>query len=224
MRKKSSWWIFTFILLAATGSSCDKFPQVFSVNGFRRLLSDSDATASVKLFPVKNITGEWIGFEHLIGISSDTSVTFLIPDSIDLRRNVSFIVELMDTVPYSKESKPDTTVYRLLFITIEGQPFIEIGNVLESNSKHSFMLPVKTYLKINKLTRDTIIVQMPQSDAMAKWLKTNRYNYFVPTRYSYEDVYPVYITEDPIKLGNLLYKTTKESSIYQTPDTIIRKR
>jgi hypothetical protein len=109
-------------------------------------------------------------------------------------------------------------------VSIYGQIYIEIVSDDKHRSWHDFVLPAKTYLKVNKLKTDTIIVQMLKSDSTALWLKTNGYNYFIPARYRNDEIYPLYISEDPVKPGEIIYKINTVPGVYQVPDTIIRKR
>ncbi|MBI2729670.1 MAG: hypothetical protein HYX40_02765 [Sphingobacteriales bacterium] len=200
-----------------------KITSGFSVNGFRRLVNDSNSIRGVSLYPVKNIEGVWSGMEHDIRISSDTTIAFYANGIVSYGGSVSFTAELMDPIPDTKNAKLDTSVYRLLFVKIAGQLYIELLSADKTRSWHDFILPAKTYLRINKMTRDTVIVQMLKSDSTAKWLKENSYHYFIPTRYSNTEPFPLYISEDPVKLAEIIKRIDKVPGVYQPSDTILRK-
>jgi hypothetical protein len=201
--------LILFSLLLMTG--CDRSPQVFSVNNFASVLEDCGSVATVAPLPVEEIEGTWIGMEHQIRLSAWS-----------LNNINMYKAELTDTA-ISKSNNKDTTAYEVLFITIAGQPFVEVISEGTRNADHDFMIPLSTYFKINKLTADTIIVQMPKSDFTEAYLKANGYSYFVPYECKREEIYPVYVTEDPVRLASLLSGLSRQSKAFQAADTIVRK-
>jgi hypothetical protein len=131
-----------------------------------------------------------------------------------------YFAELIDTAP-DKGGFIDTTAYDLTFISIAGQPFLEVISPGTKISAHDFMLPISTYFKINKLTADTLILQMPESKYTEGYLKAKGYAYFVPSDYNKEDSYPLYITEKPERLGQLLKELSAIPQAFQQADTLV---
>lgn len=198
------------VLLLLLFSACEKAPQVFSLNNFTSVYSAGQDVPLVKLLPSKDLEGTWMGMGHHINIVT-----------VSLNNVERFIAELIDTSSANTSVK-DTTEYYILFISVAGHPFIEIISEGNKNADHDFMLPVSTYLKIDKLTPDTIIVQMPSSNFTSAYLKDNRYNYFIPAEYKTEKEFPVYITEDPYRLAEILNGLCNFSNAFQQPDTLVR--
>jgi len=192
-------------------SACNKSPEVFSLNNFTSVFTDSGTVQSVSQFSIKGITGYWSGMEHLIKIEPYSI------NNVDL-----YTAELIDTGE-SLQGSIDTTVFTILFFTVADHPFAEVISQGGRLAAHDFMLPASTYFKINKLTPDTIIVQMPQSKFTSAYMKANNFNYFIPDDYKKEKEFPVYITEQPNRLADLLNILCTFPGAFQVPDTIIRK-
>ncbi len=202
-------FILLYLLLI---TACNRSPQVFSFNNFATELSDSSTVEKVTLFPVKDIEGDWSGLDHRIKISFYSTIK-----GMD-----AYTAELIDTAE-DKSGNIDTTSYYLVFITIAGHPFAEVLSEGTKPASHDFTVPVSTYLKINKLSPDTIIVQMPSGVFAAAYMKDNHYNYFVPYSDKNEKVYPVYITEEPDRLAELLNGLCNFPKAFLPADTIVKK-
>lgn len=209
-----------FFLLLLVG--CDRMPQVYSVNYFRSGFENNGSIPGVKRMPVQEIIGVWEGLNHQIKVSSCSFSNFL-RDTLNTKKGACmYFAELIDKDP-DKAGFMDTTAYDLTFIYIAGQPFLEVISPGTKISAHDFMLPISTYLKINKLTPDTLIVQMPESVYTEGFLKAKGYAYFVPADYNKEDSYPLYITETPERLGLLLKELSAIPQAFQKADTLVKK-
>jgi hypothetical protein len=203
-------------------TACDRTPQVFSVNNFRSGFEVNGKINMVMPMPVKGVTGTWVGMEHQLRFSpAILSGPRNAPQKIWKDTSV-FILELIDTIPDACGNR-DTTVYDLSFITIAGFPFIEIVSPGTKISAHDFMLPVSTYLKLNKLTKDTIIIQMPEGRFAESFLQSKGFNYFVPFDNLKEDIRPVYITENPERLAQILKALYAVPEAFQRADTLSKK-
>jgi hypothetical protein len=214
--------IYLSSLFAATFLiSCDRAPMLFSVNNFNANLDDSAVSSVVKLTSTKGIEGTWLGMEHEIKVLPDFNLSPESSDSIPLKSKQTYTIQFIDTA--NNKTLPDTTEYKALFIKINGQIFLEIISEGTNNTDHDLRLEISTYLKINKITPDTVIVQMPESKFTEAYLKANGYHYFILTESKTEKVRPLYLTEDPQKLALLLKNLCKFPKAFQMPDTILRK-
>ena len=68
-----------------------------------------------------------------------------------------------------------------------------------------------------------MILQMLDGQFMKGYLKSNGYNYFVPYDYLKEDITPIYITENPDKLAELLNAIYTVPEAFQRADTLVKK-
>jgi hypothetical protein len=204
-------------------NSCDRSPQVFSVNNFRTGFEDNGKSNLVKPMPVKGLTGVWIGLEHQLKISPSISSGYRNNDSKLLKDTSFFIVELIDTLQEQNGFR-DTTLYDLAFFSIEGQQYIEVVSPGTKIAAHDFMLPISTYLKLNKLTKDTIIIQMPEGKFTEAFLKSKGFNYFIPYENSKDEMGPIYLTENPEKLAQVLKALYPLKEAFQRADTLVRLR
>lgn len=209
------------LFAAAFLISCDKVPVLFSVNNFNANLDDSAVSSIVKLTRTKGIEGKWLGMEHEIKVLPDFNLAPESSDSVPFKSKQTYTVQFIDTA--ENKTLPDTTEYKALFIKINGQLFLEVISEGTNNTDHDLRLEISTYLKINKLTPDTVIIQMPETKFTEAYLKANRYHYFIPTEFKTEEIRPLYLTEDPVKLAALLNDLCKFTKAFQTPDTILRK-
>ena len=207
---------FRFLQLLAMVSllfitACGKKPEVFSFNNFSSVLSKNEKVKSVAPFPAKGIEGTWRGMGHDIEITPGSI------NHLDI-----YTAALIDTNK-NAVSSIDTTSYSILFITVAGHPFAEVISEGSHINAHDFLVPVSTWLKINKFSGDTIIVQMPASKFATAYMQANNYNYFIPAEYKNEKEFPVYITEDPDGLAGLLNNFCRFPGAFQPPDTLLRK-
>jgi len=203
-------------------SACDRSPQVFSVNNFRSGFEVNGKVNMVMPMPVKGVTGIWIGMEHRLRFSPAISSGPRNAPKKTLKDTSIFIVELIDTIPEASGYR-DTTAYDLSFITIAGLPFIEIVSPGTKIAAHDFMLPVSSYVKLNKLTKDTMIIQMPEGRFAESFLQSKGFAYFVPFDNLKEDIRPVYITENPERLAQILKALYAVPDAFQQPDTLLKK-
>jgi hypothetical protein len=214
--------IYLYSLFAAAFLiSCDRSPMLFSVNNFNANLDDSAVSSIVKLTQTKGIEGTWLGMEHEIKVLPDFNLASENSDSITLKPKQTYTVQFIDTA--NNKTLPDTTEYKALFIKIKGQLFLEIISEGTNNTDHDLRLEISTYLKINKLTTDTVIVQMPESKFTEAYLKANGYHYFILAESKTEKIRPLYLTEDPEKIAVLLKDLCKFPKAFQPADTILRK-
>lgn len=197
----------SFLLITA----CDKTPEVFSFNNFSSVLIKNERVKTVAPFSAKGIEGTWSGMGHDIQIT---------PGSIDNQH--VYTAAMIDTNK-TAGSIVDTTSYSILFVTVAGRRFAEVISEGSHINAHDFMIPVCTWLKINKLSWDTIIVQMPASKFVTTYMKANNYSYFIPAEFKNEKEFPVYITEDPDRLATLLSNIWRLPAAFQPPDTLLRK-
>jgi hypothetical protein len=215
------WLLVSFVALIF--SACDKSPQVFSVNNFRTGFEENGKSSSVIPMPVKGLTGIWIGLEHKLKISPALSSGFRNTGNKPIKDTSFFIVELIDTLQ-EKDGFRDTTSYDLAFFSIAGQQYIEVVSPGTKIAAHDFMLPISTYLKLNKLTKDTIIIQMPDGRFTEAFLKSKGIKYFIPYESVKDESGPIYLTENPEKLAQVLKSLYLIPEAFQRADTIIRDR
>ena len=204
-------------------SACDKSPQVFSVNNFRTEFEENGKIGTVLPMPVEGLTGIWMGLEHKLKISPSLSSGFRNAGNKPLKDTSFFIVELIDTSTEQNEFR-DTTTYDLSFFSIAGQQYIEVVSPGTKIAAHDFMLPISTYLKLNKRTRDTIIIQMPDGRYTESFLKSKGVKYFIPYENVKDQSGPIYLTENPEKLAQVLKALYSIPEAFQRPDTLIRMR
>jgi len=203
-------------------SACDRTPQVFSVNNFRSGFEVNGKINMVMPMPVKGVTGTWVGMEHQLRFNpAILSGPRNAPKKIWKDTSV-FILELIDTIPDACGNR-DTTAYDLSFITIAGLPYIEIVSPGTKIAAHDFMLPVSSYVKLNKLTKDTMIIQMPEGRFTESLLQSKGFTYFVPFDNLKEDIRPVYITENPERLAQILKELYAVPEAFQRADTLLKK-
>jgi len=204
-------------------SACDRSPQVFSINNFRSGLEENGKVNTVLPLPVKGLTGIWVGMEHQLRISPSISSGFRNKGNKPIKDTIFFIVELIDTIPENGGIR-DTTSFDLAFISIAGHQYIEVVSPGTKIAAHDFMLPISTYLKLNKLTRDTIIIQMPDGNFTESFLKSKSFAYFIPYDYLKVESGPIYITENPERLTQVLKAIYTIPEAFQRADTLVRIR
>ncbi len=223
MKNKNITVLLLVSIVAFLCSACDKSPQVFSVNNFRTGFEENGKLSPVLPIPVKGLTGIWIGLEHKLKISPSISSGFRNTGNKPLKDTSFFIVELIDTLQ-EQDGFRDTTSYDLAFFSIAGQQYIEVVSPGTKIAAHDFMLPISTYLKLNKLTRDTIIIQMPDGIFTEAFLKSNGFTYFIPYENNKDENGPIYLTENPEKLAQVLKALYPIPEAFQRADTLIRMK
>ena len=204
-------WLFSIAVAAISfcQTSCEKSPQVFSVNNFSLIQDTGRARIGVEALAVPTITGRWRGLEHEIIIVPTNEVNGL----------ALYSVGLIDTVGSIESS---TTWLDIDFMSVYGRPFVEVID-WANKSGHNFNLVLSTYIRINKLTNDTIIVQMQNSSFTQGWLRTKGYRYFETAEEKNNEDHAVYLTEDLPRLAALLKELYQLPQAFQVPDTIVRK-
>jgi hypothetical protein len=208
---KRSFPFFPAVLLLWLFSACNKAPEVFSVNNFAMTDAKGLATAGIQRMTVPPIEGTWYGMEHKIRVEKSM-------DETDLS---AFMIGFIDTV-----QSPDTgsTWYRVDFLKAGGQPYAEVISLARNREEHDFSLVMSTYARVNKLTADTIIIQMMNSAFTEGWLKGKGYQYFVTSDQKDKEHHPVYISEDLPRLSALLKELYKFPRAFKDADTIVKKR
>ncbi|ULQ52549.1 hypothetical protein [Flavihumibacter fluvii] len=201
--------------------ACEKTPQVFSVNNFRMVLQDSTSIPSIRFMRINGIEGNWYWREHRINLIHD-SIYHSDPSLNSISEYPEFDAFVIDTTS-SKVGYLDTTRYDVNFITVYGEPFIEVISSNLNATAHDYSIPVSTYLKIKKIAKDTLIFQMPDSKKVAPYLKGKGYNYFIPYGTDKEEKFPMYITEYPDRLARLLKEISQDTKLFQVSDTIVKK-
>ena len=220
--KATSTLLWGSIFLLFFGA-CDRSPQVYSVNNFGSGFEENGKVSAVLPLPVKGLTGLWLGLEHKLKISSFVSSDLSDNGKIPIKDTVFFKVELIDTIQENGGLR-DTTQFYLDFISIAGHQYIEVFSPGTKIAAHDFMLPISTYLKINKLTRDTIIIQMLDGNFTESFLKSKGFDFFIPYDYNKEKSGPIYITENPERLAQVLKAIYAIPEAFQRPDTLVRIR
>ena len=172
------------------------------------LLDSSRTRIGVLPLPVPNIKGEWTGMEHKIRVELTNGM-----NELEL-----YSVGLIDTVG-SKDS--GTSYFDIHFMSVSGKPYIEVidWNISE---QHGFHLTTSTYLKIHKLSTDTIIVQMLNSGFTEGWLRTKGYHYFKTADEKIRTDPTLYLTEDLGRLARMLKELYNVPAAFQIPDTLVR--
>lgn len=199
--------VFAQLLLV---TACGKRPEVFSVNNFSMIQDSERLIVGVKEMKIPEIKGEWTGLEHRIQVDITNGINGL---------NL-YAVKLIDT---ARGKDSGAAIYDIHFMTTAGKPYIEMIRFQDSEP-HNMGISTSTYLKIKKITADTIIVQLPSSYFTEGWLQARGYNFFVLADEKYEKGHAVYLTEEPERLAILLKELYHVKRAFQSPDTIIRSK
>jgi hypothetical protein len=223
MKNRSISVLLMSSIISLLCSTCDKSPQVFSVNNFKTGFEENGKNGSVLPMPVKGITGLWTGLEHTLKISTSISSGFRNTGNEPLNDTSFFIVEMIDPIQEQGGFR-DTTTYDLTFFSIAGQQYIEVVSPGTKISAHDFMLPISTYLKLNKITKDTIIIQMPDGKYTETFLKLKGFKYFIPYETYKDERGPIYLFENPGNMARVLKELYLIPEAFQRADTLIRMR
>jgi hypothetical protein len=196
-------WILVF-----SSIGCSKSPQVLSANNFTMLSDSERAKIGVTKLPIPEVRGTWKGLEHKIEIELTNGINEL----------TLFSANLIDTL-HSRDS--GNIIFDIHFMAIEGSPYMEVidWGVLD---QHNFNMALTTYLKVNKLTADTIIVQLLNSNVTEGWLKKRGYTFFVKADEKKSQDHTIYLTDDLDRLARLLKELYSEPNAFQLADTIVR--
>jgi len=175
------------------------------------MVQDSFRTLmGVKALPVPDITGQWTGMGHTIQINITNGVNGL----------TLYSAALTDTM----ECKDcGTSYFDIDFMTAHGKPYVEVIAWGGMSDQHDYTLSTSTYLKIEKLTTDTIIVQMMKSAFTERWLKSKGFKFFVTYEEKLHKDHRLYLTEDLPELTDLLKKMYSVPQVFNVPDTLVRK-
>lgn len=196
-------------LLLLLLTACGRRPEVFSVNNFSMISDSERLMVNVKELDIPDIKGEWMGLEHRIEVDTTNSINGL----------HLYSVQLIDT---ARNKDSGAVGYDIHFMSVAGKPYIELINW--QHDPHGMHISTSTYLKIKKITADTIIVQMPISYFTEGWLQAKGYNFFVLADEKYEKGHAVYLTEEPERLAILLKELYHVKRAFNSPDTIIRSK
>lgn len=199
-------WLFALQLLLV---ACGHRPEVFSVNNFTMIHDSERLMAGVRELAVPDIKGEWMGLEHRIQVDVTNGINGL---------NL-YAVKLIDT---ARGKDSGAAIYDIHFMTTSGKPYIEL--IHWQHDPHGINISTSTFLKMNKITADTIIVQMPISYYTEGWLEAKGYDFFVLADEKYEKGHSVYLTEEPERLAVLLKELYDVERAFKIPDTIIRSK
>jgi len=190
--------------------SCGSRPEVYSLNNFAMIQDSERLIVGVREMDIPAITGEWMGMEHKIQIAVTNSINGL----------QLYSVTLTDT---ARGKDSGSAYYDIHFMSTSGKPYIELV-YWQHGDPHGMGISNSTFLKINRLTADTIIVQLPNSYFTEGWLQAKGYNFFVPADEKYDKGHNVYLTEEPERLAILLKELYDVERAFQPPDTIIRSK
>lgn len=209
------------IVSLALLTACDKGPDVFSFNNFSSLLMNDEPVKTVTQLTFKGLEGTWRGRDHNIELS-EFSTSRSRPDGSFSK--LDYYEAAVIYTDGNGRGSIDVSMYSILFIKVSGQPFVELISKGTHDNDYDFSFRVSTWLKINKLSRDTIIVQLPTSKFATAYMKANSFSYFIPAEYRNKKEFPVYITEDPDRLADLLKSLSRFPEAFQAPDTLLRLR
>lgn len=200
---------FTLLLLLA---GCKSVPDVFSVNNFTMTDSAGRVAAGVKKIAVPDIAGNWTGMEHAIHIEGTVSTINGLP---------IYSIGMIDTT-HSRDS--GATWYDVAFIKAGSYSYAEVISWGINRDEHDFNLVLSAYARLNKLTRDTIIIQQMNSSFTEGWLKAKGYRYFITADEKSKKDPAIYLTEDLPRLGKLLKEIYRETRAFKEADTLVRVR
>jgi hypothetical protein len=128
---------------------------------------------------------------------------------------------MIDTT-HSRDS--GATWYDVDFIKAGGAPYAEVVSWGMNRDEHDFNLVLSAYARLNKLTTDTIIIQMMNSSFTEGWLKAKGYHYFITADEKSQKDPSIYLTEDLPRLGKLLKEIYRETRAFKEADTLVRVR
>lgn len=206
MKKLISFFSLTLLLIA-----CDREPEVFSVNNYTMVQDSVRALMGVKALSIPDITGHWTGMGHNIVINITNGVNGLTLYSAGL-------IDTMDCKDCG------TTYFDVDFMTAGGKPYVEVIDWGGMANSHDYKLTSSTYLKINKLTVDTIIVQLMKSAFTEGWLKSKGFKFFVTYEEKLRKDHRLYLTEDLPRLAGLLKQAYHVPQVFHVADTLVRKQ
>lgn len=187
--------------------SCEKIPEVISVNNFSMVQDSARQKIGVRKLKTPDIKGEWLGLAHKIRIDTTNGTNGL----------EFYSVELIDT---GDDKSSGSKYYDVDFLSVNRKPFIEVIN-WENADSHGIGLPASTYLKIVKLTADTMIVQVMKSEFTERWLKANGFKFFVLADDKTSKDHTVYLIEEPARLAKMLRLIYDQPKFFKPPDTLI---
>jgi hypothetical protein len=207
MKKQFVFYPLLLLLLVA----CNKIPKVFSVNNFTMVQDSARAVMGVTALPLPDITGHWTGLEHNIDINLTNGI-----NGVTL-----YAAGLIDTM-HSRDS--GSTWFDVHFMATGGKPWVEVIDWGGMGDEHDYTLTTSIYLKINKLTADTIIVQMLNNEYTEGWLQKKGYRYFVTAQEKHHTDHTLYLTEDLPRLTLLLKELYRVPKAFMEADTIVRRK
>jgi len=201
-----------FIALLWLLTACKSIPDIFSVNNFSMTDSAGRAAAGISQMVVPDITGNWAGMEHKIRIEENNSLLNELP---------TYKFGLIDT-KHSEDS--GSTWYTLNFMKAGNNGYSEAIRDGVHRDEHDFALVLSTYVRLNKLTADTIITQVMNSAFTESWLKKRGYKYFITAEEELKKEHTIYLTESLPRLAALLKEIYRMPHAFKEADTLVRVR
>jgi len=201
------WLSFAFIFLL---TGCEKYPLLLSLHNYGEAGEKQLAALQVKSLPAPVITGDWYALKHKLSIFD-----------LGFRDTVNKNYTVLLT--YAFASEDHTAQYNMRFLSIGGKKYIEASES-ETTNPYSVLPAVTGYLKLIRLTADTIIAQVMDGIYAQKWMKAKGYHYTPYTGYRAEASKPVYLTENLPRLSVLLKTLYHIPQAFLPPDTMLRMK
>jgi len=205
MALKISLLPLVFVLLL---TGCERYPLVLSLHNYDTAVERQRAALQVKNLPTPVITGDWYGLKHKLSI-------------FDLSFRDTGNKEYTVLLTYTFASVDHTAQYNIRFISIAGNKYIEATET-EITNPYSVLPAVSSYIKLNRITSDTIIFQVMDGHYAEKWLKTKGYHYTYCPGYRTEASKPVYLTESLQRQTAFLKAMYSIPQAFLPADTITR--
>jgi hypothetical protein len=207
MARKASWFSLFFVLLLA---GCEKYPLLLSLHNYQEAGEKQRVALQVKYLPAPAITGDWQGLKHKLSI-------------FDLSFRDTANKDYTVLLTYTFASVDHTAQYNIRFLNIAGKRYIEAAES-ETTNPYSVLPAAGCYLKLNRISEDTIIYQVMDGLYAQKWMKAKGYHYIPYTGYRAEKSKPVYLTENLQKQTALLKAIYDIPQAFRPADTITRIR
>jgi hypothetical protein len=189
-------------------TSCEKYPALLTLHNYYDAGEKQRNVLQVTTIPAPDISGDWQGLKHKISI-------------FDLSFGRTEYKDYTVLMYYTFASVEHTAQYNMRFISIAGKKYIEAAET-ETTNPYSVLPAICSYLKLDKLSADTIIFRMINGSFAEKWLKSKGYHYTIISGYRHEDMPPVYLTENIQKQTIMLKSLYNNPQAFLPADTITR--
>lgn len=209
MKKYLSFLTCLFFFFVVIMYGCEKRPDVICLNNFTMIQKSERARIGISDMEVAAIAGQWMGMGHKIQVERSIS---------SINEVTLYGVMLIDTAS-QKDGGPG--YYNIHFMKVAEAPYIE-AIYLGDDDPHGFGMTTSTFLKIERLGKDTVVFRMLDAKFLESWLKKNGYRSFVPTEEKNSEVHTIYLIDDPPRLAQILRQLNRVPKAFQSPDTIIR--